>query len=127
MEKTNLTVNEAMLRLRLGRTKVYQLVASGKLPHFRIGRKILVPVSAIETVERGKRPGEVSVNTTEGRCALAYVPLVLGTQTVPHRSQPTSTMSKARKGQDGRKSGPMPYKATKIERNGAPVHKEIDR
>ncbi|RYG19914.1 DNA-binding protein [bacterium] len=53
MEPINLTPRETMRRLRVGRTKLYELIAAGKLAHFRVGRKILVPVRAIEALERG--------------------------------------------------------------------------
>jgi excisionase family DNA binding protein len=48
----NFEVRDVQSRLRISRSKVYTLLRDGKLDHFRIGRKILIPVSAIEKIER---------------------------------------------------------------------------
>ena len=39
--------HEAADSLRLGRSKIYQLLASGDLKHIRVGRAIRVPASAL--------------------------------------------------------------------------------
>jgi excisionase family DNA binding protein len=43
-----LTVTEAVDRLAIGRSLVYQLVLSGELPSVKIGRARRVPVAAVE-------------------------------------------------------------------------------
>ena len=54
-------VDETAPRLRSDRNAVYALVRSGELRHVRIGRKILIPESAlIEFMERGGYAGRVS-------------------------------------------------------------------
>ena len=47
-EKLLLTVPEAAARLSLGRSKFLELLYSGKIPHFRIGRAVRVPSRALE-------------------------------------------------------------------------------
>lgn len=50
MEDTKyvLTVEEAGQRLGLSRPSAYQAVKRGEIPIIRIGRRILVPVAALE-------------------------------------------------------------------------------
>lgn len=43
-----LTVDEAVALLRIGRGSAYALVRSGRLRSIKIGRRILIPASAIE-------------------------------------------------------------------------------
>lgn len=43
-----LTVPEAAGLLRLSRAFTYQLVAEGELPALRLGRRVLIPRSALE-------------------------------------------------------------------------------
>lgn len=43
-----LTVDEAAALLRIGRGSAYALVRSGRLRSIKIGRRILIPASAIE-------------------------------------------------------------------------------
>lgn len=45
-----LTVSEAARLLRLSRAFTYELVASGKLPSVRFGRRIMIPRAAIERI-----------------------------------------------------------------------------
>ena len=53
MEKGLLTIEEAACFLSLGRTKAYELVASGEIPSVYIGRARRVPVAALrQYVER---------------------------------------------------------------------------
>jgi excisionase family DNA binding protein len=49
MDKLLLTVGEAQEALGLGRTTIYQLVASGQLGSVHIGRSVRIPVSALIT------------------------------------------------------------------------------
>lgn len=47
MEKIFAKPSEAAEALGLGRSKTYQLIAAGILPHVRIGKSIRVPVEAL--------------------------------------------------------------------------------
>jgi excisionase family DNA binding protein len=47
MEKLMLRVSEAGDALGLGRSKTYELIASGELPSVRIGGSVRVPVGAL--------------------------------------------------------------------------------
>lgn len=46
-EKIALSVDEARSRLGLSRGLMYEAVRSGRIPSFRVGRRILIPVSAL--------------------------------------------------------------------------------
>lgn len=47
------SVEEAATALGIGRSKAYELIASGELPFMRIGRRTLVPTKALsEWVDR---------------------------------------------------------------------------
>jgi len=48
MERLLLTVEEAAERLSIGRTKAYELMASGELESVTIGRCRRIPVEALE-------------------------------------------------------------------------------
>ena len=48
MTEILLTVPEAARRLPLGRTLVYELIATGSLPSLKIGRARRIPASALE-------------------------------------------------------------------------------
>ena len=48
MQPVCLTPEETARVLGIGRTFVYQLLASGKLESFKLGRRRLVPVDAID-------------------------------------------------------------------------------
>ncbi|MDQ1490828.1 MAG: hypothetical protein QOJ23_3342 [Actinomycetota bacterium] len=53
-----LSVEEVARALRLGRSKTYELIASGELETVHIGRSVRVPVDAIERFVDGlRRPG----------------------------------------------------------------------
>ena len=59
MERLLLRPQEAADALGLGRSKVYQLLATGDLPSVRIGRCVRVPVAALrEWIERLSSPDE---------------------------------------------------------------------
>ncbi|MHB1536648.1 MAG: helix-turn-helix domain-containing protein [Acidimicrobiales bacterium] len=47
-EKAVLRVPEAADLLGISRSHAYELIADGKLPAIRLGRRIIVPVDAIE-------------------------------------------------------------------------------
>jgi excisionase family DNA binding protein len=54
-----LTPEEVADQLRVGRTKVYELLASGKLRSVKIGRRRRVSPGALEEfIERSEREGE---------------------------------------------------------------------
>lgn len=50
MERSTLRIHEAAKLLGIGRSSAYQAVKRGELPTIRIGRLLLVPRSAIETM-----------------------------------------------------------------------------
>jgi excisionase family DNA binding protein len=49
-----LTVEAAAKRLRIGRNQCYEAVARGELPAIKIGRRILIPVAALDALLRGE-------------------------------------------------------------------------
>jgi excisionase family DNA binding protein len=50
---TTLTVTEAADVLRIGRSAAYEAVRAGQIPSLRIGRRVLVPVSALKALLDG--------------------------------------------------------------------------
>ncbi|MFC1918033.1 helix-turn-helix domain-containing protein [Chloroflexota bacterium] len=48
MEKVVMTVEEVAEVLKISRPSAYQAVKNGEIPIIRIGRRILVPVAALE-------------------------------------------------------------------------------
>lgn len=51
MDKTEpllISVVEAANRVGLSKSTVYELIDAGRFPHKRVGRRILVPVKALE-------------------------------------------------------------------------------
>lgn len=48
MERKAASVREAQESLGISRSKVYQLIRSGELYSIRLGRRILIPLNAIE-------------------------------------------------------------------------------
>lgn len=52
--KLLLTIPEVAFRLGLGRSFVYQLVMSGKIPSIKLGRARRVPASALEDFVAGR-------------------------------------------------------------------------
>jgi excisionase family DNA binding protein len=53
MEKLLLTVEEAANVLSIGRSLLYELLASGQIARVKVGRRTLVPVAAVrEWVDR---------------------------------------------------------------------------
>ena len=49
-DKKTLTVAEAMAVLGISRTLAYRLIKDGKLPVIRLGKRVLIPVSALEKI-----------------------------------------------------------------------------
>lgn len=52
------TVEEAAPLLGVGRASVYKLIKSGELRSVRVGRKMLIPLSAIDAFLNGTSTGE---------------------------------------------------------------------
>jgi excisionase family DNA binding protein len=48
-DRLTCTVEEAARLLGISRTLAYRLVQSGQLPSFKVGKRRLVPVAAVET------------------------------------------------------------------------------
>jgi excisionase family DNA binding protein len=48
------SVDEARRMIGLGRTKLFELIASGKLRVVKIGGRTLIPVEALEALARGE-------------------------------------------------------------------------
>ena len=53
MTQATLTVDETSTVLRLGRSATYEGVRNGEIPSIRIGRRVLVPVSALRALLDG--------------------------------------------------------------------------
>lgn len=47
-DRLTLTVEEAGKRLGIGRCLAYEMAKTGQLPTLRLGRRVLVPVAALE-------------------------------------------------------------------------------
>jgi len=60
MEKLLLSVEEAADKLSLGRTKTYELIASGQLRSVNIGRARRVPIDALSEFIEGLQSQEVA-------------------------------------------------------------------
>lgn len=48
--KQTYTVGEAAEALGIGRGLAYDLVAQGKIPHLRLGRRIVIPKAALDRI-----------------------------------------------------------------------------
>ncbi len=53
MDKLTYTVTEAAALLGIGRSAAYEAARSGQLPTIRIGKRVLVPVAALERLLAG--------------------------------------------------------------------------
>ncbi len=51
--KTTLNVDEVAVVVGIGRSAAYEAVRVGQIPSIRIGRRILVPVSALRALLEG--------------------------------------------------------------------------
>ncbi len=61
-ESSMLTVSEAALDLRISRNLAYELVSQGRLPHIRLGRRVLIPRHSLDewiVREAGKSESKV--------------------------------------------------------------------
>ena len=56
MQKVALSVPEAGRALGIGRTAAYEAARTGQLPTIRIGKRLLVPVVALERLLTGAVP-----------------------------------------------------------------------
>ncbi len=56
MKKRTYTVEEAAKILGIGRSAAYQAVGTGEIPAIRIGRRLLVPVQALEQLLSTAKP-----------------------------------------------------------------------
>jgi excisionase family DNA binding protein len=52
-ERRVVTLNEAALILRISRTSAYQAAKTNEIPTIRIGRRLLVPLAALERMLTG--------------------------------------------------------------------------
>jgi excisionase family DNA binding protein len=71
-EPTVLTVPEAARILRISTAYAYALASRGELPSLRLGRRILVPRRALESLVDG-RAGEENRALTNGRGSLRSI------------------------------------------------------
>lgn len=63
-----LTVREAAERLGLSRNGTYEAIRRGELPALRIGRRVLVPLAALERMlEQAGLPGSSRSGTVIGQ------------------------------------------------------------
>lgn len=56
MENTLLNVPEACERLRIGKTRLYQILNAGQIKAVRIGKRTLIPSMSIEEFINGLSP-----------------------------------------------------------------------
>ena len=54
--KLTLTVQEAATLLGIGRNSAYEAIKIGAIPSLRIGRRIVIPKSALERILAGHSP-----------------------------------------------------------------------
>jgi excisionase family DNA binding protein len=67
VEKLLMTVHEVAAALGLGRTKVYELIATGQLTAVRVGAAVRVPVEAVRLwVEERAAAGTVGEREPHG-------------------------------------------------------------
>lgn len=58
MERQTVSVSEAAKILGIGRQTAYDLVALGKLPYVRLGKRILIPRKALDRLLEGNHQTE---------------------------------------------------------------------
>ena len=57
-ERLTVTIAEAADRLGIGRSLCYELARQGELPTIRLGRRVLVPLKALEALIDGEEQSE---------------------------------------------------------------------
>lgn len=65
MDELLVDVIEAARRLSVGRSQVYELLASGQLPRVKIGRRTLVPVQALRDWVQGQMAAPLAIKGVE--------------------------------------------------------------
>jgi excisionase family DNA binding protein len=53
-----LTPEEAAQAIGIGRTKIYELLANGRIRSVKVGRRLVVPMSAIDAFLAGNNDGD---------------------------------------------------------------------
>ena len=61
-EKLTLTVDETAKCLGIGRNSAYEAIARGEIPVIRVGKRLLVPKAALETLLAVGRPKKNDTN-----------------------------------------------------------------
>ena len=69
MDRLLLRPTEAAEAIGIGRSKVYELLASGDLPSIRIGGVIRVPVTEVACVDRGANSPRAVSAPDDLRCS----------------------------------------------------------
>ena len=59
IEKRTVTVKIAAVILGIGRTSAFEAVRRGDIPHIRIGKRILIPIAALDKMLEGCHVTEV--------------------------------------------------------------------
>lgn len=67
-ERKTYTVEEAAKLLGIGRTSAYQASRTGELPTIRVGRRLVVPVTALDRLLSGSAHHEGGISAA-GRAA----------------------------------------------------------
>lgn len=56
MDKTLLNITEACEKLRIGRTRLYQILNTGQIKAVRMGKRTFIPAVAIDEFINGLQP-----------------------------------------------------------------------
>ncbi len=56
MENTLLSIPEACEKLRIGKTRLYEILNAGQIKAVRMGKRTLIPVAAIDDFINGLEP-----------------------------------------------------------------------
>ncbi len=65
-EKLTLTVDEAARCLGIGRNLAYEAIAKGEIPVVKVGKRLLVPKAALETLLAAGQPKKNDANESRG-------------------------------------------------------------
>lgn len=60
MDRTTISIPEAAKVLGVGRTAAYEAARSGQIPAIRIGKRLLVPISALERLLAEAGQGKIT-------------------------------------------------------------------